>query len=169
MRRASNNRKRKKYYAFGITYSWYHFLSRYFAMSCWAVPLNCCASFDIFSALSSSLFNLSPRSTISMCARLTSFCADVARVPSSWMFAFGPEINFATERFGLPLAVSPTVKWVSIIIRVVGGRQGETYTTLLDLCSSFRHRKVLWRNFPSAALASRTEDKVHPAYHYSFD
>lgn len=93
----------------GTTYSWYHFLSRYFAISCCAVPPNCCASFAILSALSSSRFNLSPRSTINMWARLTSFAADPARVPSSWMFAFGPDINFATDRFGLPLAVSPTV------------------------------------------------------------
>lgn len=101
--------ERANNYAFGITYSWYHFLSRYFDISWCAVPLNCCASFDIRSALSSNLLSLSPRSTISMCARLTSLVAEVARVPSSWILAFGPEINFATERLGLPLAVSPTV------------------------------------------------------------
>lgn len=93
-----------------FTYSWYHFLSRYFAMSWEAVPVNCCASFAIFSALSSSLLSLSPRSTINMWARLTSLDADVALVPSSWIFEFGPTVSLATERFGLPLAVSPTVK-----------------------------------------------------------
>lgn len=107
----SGGKNERKFMRFGITYSWYHFLSRYFAISCCAVPLNCCASFAIFSALSSNRFNLSPRSTINMCARLTSLEADVARVPSSWMLAFGPEINFATERFGFPLAVSPTVQF----------------------------------------------------------
>lgn len=91
-----------------FTYSWYHFLSRYFAISWCAAPLNCCASFDILSALSSNLFNLSPRSIINWWARLTSLDADVARLPKSCIWAFGPEINFATERFGLPLT-SPTV------------------------------------------------------------
>lgn len=101
-------------YCRSLSYNWYHFLSRYFDMSWWAVPLNCCASFAIFSALSSNLFNLSPRSIISWCARLTSLEADVARVPSSWILALGPEISFATERFGLPLAHSPTVRKINI-------------------------------------------------------
>lgn len=48
-------------------------------------------------------------------------------------------------------------------------KEGKTYTIPLDLCSLFRHRTVLWRNFPSVVLASRIEDKVRPAYHYSFD
>lgn len=94
---------------YNFAYSWYHFLSRYFAISWCAVPLNCCASLAIFSALSSKRFNLSPRSIINMWARLTSFEAELARVPSSWMFAFGPGQNLATDLFGLPLALSPTV------------------------------------------------------------
>lgn len=115
-----------------ITYSWYHFLSRYFCINWCAVPLNCCASFDIRSALSSKRFNLSPRSNINWWARLTSLLADVALAPSSCMFAFGPAY-LATERFGLPLAVSPTV-WEynrkNIIIQLLrhqveNGRKGQ--------------------------------------------
>lgn len=145
-------------------------------MSWWAVPLNCCASLDIFSALSSNRFNLSPRSTISMWARLTSFEAEVARVPSSWMFELGPAINFATERLGLPLAFSPTVvdslmrfNLIQLISNEVWRSGWQTYIIPLDLCFLFRHQKVLWRNFPSVVLASRIEDKVRPAYRYSFD
>lgn len=87
-------------------YSWYHFLSLYFCIRLWAVPPNSCAWFDIRSARSSNWLSFSPRSIANWCARLISDAAVLARVPKSCKF--GPAVYLATERFGLPLPLSPT-------------------------------------------------------------
>lgn len=159
-----------------INYSWYHFLSLYLFINKCAELENCCASLAIRSVLSSSWLSLSPRSSISWCALLTSDEADVARVFKSCKFAFGPGMCLAIDLFAFPLD-SPTgdrnknilvlkINYFSVRNSTISTSKPYTYIALRDPSFEFHHRKVPWKSSPLVLLAFLAACTAHQACYY---